>query len=78
MNEPSNTSTAVDVSAIPVREFSLRSAFALAFSNISPIVGIYSVFGIGLAVAGPAFFWAFPIVLIGQLIVAGVFGDLVS
>lgn len=67
-----------DLSSTPVREFSLRSAFALAFSDVSPIVGIYSVFAIGLIAAGPGFFWAFPIVLIGQLLVTGVFGDLVS
>jgi amino acid transporter len=67
-----------DNANIPVREFTLRSAFALSFSDISPIVGIYSAFGLGLATAGPAFFWAFPVVLIGQLLVAGVFGDLVS
>ena len=69
----------VDLSAdIPVREFTVRNAFALSFSDISPIVGIYSAFGLGLAIAGPAFFWALPIVLIGQLLVSGVFGDLVS
>lgn len=62
----------------PVRDFTLGSAFALAFSDVSPIVGIYSVFALGLAAAGPAFFWAFPVVLIGQLAVSGVFGDLVS
>lgn len=67
-----------DLSHTPVRDFTLRSAFALAFSDVSPIVGIYSVFAIGLATAGPAFFWGFPIVLIGQLAVTGVFGDLVS
>jgi amino acid transporter len=67
-----------DASDAPVRSFSLRSAFALAFTNISPIVGIYSVFGIGLVVAGPAFWWAFPFVLFFQLLVTGAFGDLVS
>ena len=65
-------------SLTPVRDFNLWSAFALAFSDISPIVGIYSVFAIGLASAGPAFWWAFPVVLAGQLMVTGVFGDLVS
>src|SRR6266699_4219452 len=69
---------APDLSHTPVRDFTLRSAFALAFSDVSPIVGIYSVFGIGLLTAGPAFFWGFPVVLIGQLAVTGVFGDLVS
>ena len=33
---------------------------------------------IGILAAGPAFFWAFPIVLVGQLFVCGVFGNLVS
>jgi amino acid transporter len=69
---------ATDLSHTPVRDFTLRSAFALAFSDVSPIVGIYSVFFIGLLAAGPAFFWGFPVVLIGQLAVTGVFGDLVS
>jgi amino acid transporter len=64
--------------AEPVRDFTLRSAFALAFSDVSPIVGIYSVLAISLIAAGPIFFWAFPIVLVGQLLVTGVFGELVS
>jgi amino acid transporter len=62
----------------PAREFRFSSAFALAFSDISPIVGIYSIFAIGIVLAGPGFFWALPLVLIGQLLVTGVFGDLVS
>ncbi len=74
---PEQTVT-TDLSSTPVRDFTLRSAFALAFSDVSPIVGIYSVFAIGLLTAWPAFFWAFPVVLIGQLAVTGVFGDLVS
>jgi amino acid transporter len=65
-------------SAAPARDFTLRSAFALSFSDISPIVGIYAVFAICIVEAGPAFFWALPIVLIGQLLVAAVFGELVS
>jgi amino acid transporter len=62
----------------PVKEFGLRSAFALSFADLSPIVGIYTVFSIGLVAAGPAFLWAFPLVLIGQLFVCGVFGNLAS
>ena len=38
--------TVADLSHTPVRDFTLRSAFALAFSDVSPIVGIYSVFWI--------------------------------
>ena len=72
-------STATDQSGKqPVRDFKFRSAFALSFADLSPIVGIYTVFAIGLVAAGPAFLWAFPLVLIGQLFVCGVFGHLVS
>lgn len=62
----------------PVRDFKLRSAFALSFADQSPIVGIYTIFVISILAAGPAFLWAFPIVLAGQLFVCAVFGNLVS
>jgi amino acid transporter len=62
----------------PVRDFKLRSAFALSFCDQSPIVGIYTIFAISLVAAGSAFLWAFPIVLAGQLFVCAVFGNLVS
>ena len=75
------TETSITESALerrPVRDFKFRSAFALSFCDLSPIVGIYTVFAISLVAAGPAFLWAFPIVLVGQLFVCGVFGNLVS
>jgi amino acid transporter len=78
MTEMASTAPATDTTTEPVRDFTLRSAFALAFSDVSPIVGIYSVLAISLIAAGPVFFWAFPIVLAGQLLVTGVFGELVS
>ena len=62
----------------PIREFKFSSAFALAFSDISPIVAIYSVFAISITLAGPGFFWGMPLVLLGQLLVTAVFGDLVA
>jgi amino acid transporter len=58
--------------------FTSRSAFALAFADVSPIVALYAIFTLALFSAGPAFFWAFPIVLAGQLLVAAVFGELSS
>ena len=76
MTETSTTESALE--RRPVRDFKFRSAFALSFADLSPIVGIYTVFAISLVAAGPAFLWAFPIVLIGQLFVCGVFGNLVS
>src|SRR4051794_25825126 len=58
--------------------FTFRSAFSLAFADISPIVALYAIFTLGLFAAGPAFFWAFSLVLAGQLLVAAVFGELSS
>jgi amino acid transporter len=60
------------------REFTLGSAFTLAVVFISPIVALYGVFALVLMAAGPAGFWAFGVVLIGQLFVAGAFALLSS
>jgi amino acid transporter len=60
------------------RGFTFRSAFSLAFADVSPIVALYTVFSIVVALAGAGFWWAFPIVLGGQLLVAAVFGDVSS
>ncbi|MGW6456236.1 APC family permease [Streptomyces sp. NPDC055078] len=60
------------------RGFSFRSAFSMAIADVSPIVALYAIFTLGLFSAGPAFFWAFPVVLVGQLLVACVFGELSS
>jgi amino acid transporter len=61
-----------------LRGFSFRSALSLAFADVSPIAAVYAIFTLGLFAAGPKFFWAFPIVLVGQLLVAAVFGELAS
>jgi amino acid transporter len=61
-----------------MRGFNFRSALSLAFADVSPIAAVYAIFTLGLFAAGPKFFWAFPIVLIGQLLVAAVFGELAS
>jgi amino acid transporter len=60
------------------RGFTLRSAFSLAFADVSPIVALYTVFSLVVALAGVGFWWAFPIVLAGQLLVAAVFGEVSS
>ena len=60
------------------REFTFRSTFALAFAFISPIIGLYTIFALSLAAAGPAFWWGFLIVLAGQLLVALVLAELSS
>jgi amino acid transporter len=54
------------------------SNFAVAFTYLSPMVGIYSLFVLGVGTAGPSYFWLTFIPLIGMLFVALVFGELAS
>jgi amino acid transporter len=60
------------------RDFTLRAAFSLAFAFISPIIALYAIFALGLGTAGGSFWWAFPVVLLGQLLVALSLGELSS
>jgi urea carboxylase system permease len=60
------------------RTLGFLSNFAVAFSYISVSTGTFSLFYLGLAAAGPAFFWTWPIVAIGQFIVALNFAELSS
>ena len=54
------------------------SSFAVAFSYISPSTGIFALFFLGLTTVGGVFIWSWPIVAIGQLIVALGFAELSS
>ena len=54
------------------------SNFAVAFTYLSPMVGIYSLFILGVGTAGPAYIWLTFIPLIGMFFVALVFGELAS
>ena len=60
------------------REFTLWSAFSLAFVFVSPIVAMYGIFGLGLSTVGPAFWWGWVVTLTGQLTVAITLGVLAS
>ena len=60
------------------RVLGLFSNFAVAFTYLSPMVGIYSLFVFGFGIAGPAYIWLTFIPLIGMLFVALVFGELAS
>ena len=51
------------------RVLGVYSSFAVAFSYISPSTGIFTLFILGISLAGPSFFWSWPIVVIGQLLV---------
>ena len=52
--------------------------FSVAFTYLSPMVGIYSLFVLGVVAAGPAYVWLTWIPVIGMLFVALVFGELAS
>src|SRR6476646_982354 len=54
------------------------SSFAAGFSYISILTGLFQMFYLGYGVAGPGFFWTWPFVLAGQLLVALCFAELAS
>ncbi|MCG2623270.1 amino acid permease [Arthrobacter sp. I2-34] len=60
------------------REMTFWGNVSLGFTYLSPVVGIYSLFAASLGVAGPPMFWSLIIVGAGQLLVATVFGEVVS
>lgn len=61
-----------------LRTLGFFSNFGVAFSYLSPVVGIYSLFIIGLGTGGPAYIWTLPVVVVGQLLVALCFAELGS
>ena len=60
------------------RVLGLFANFSVAFTYLSPMVGIYSLFALGVAAGGPAYVWLTWIPVIGMLFVALVFGELAS
>src|SRR4029079_9203414 len=60
------------------RRLGFLSNFAVAFSYISVSTGPSTLIALGLGVGGPAFFWSWPIVILGQTFVALNFAELAS
>ncbi|MDX6327601.1 MAG: hypothetical protein QOK15_3955 [Nocardioidaceae bacterium] len=60
------------------RVLGLFANFSVAFTYLSPMVGIYSLFLLGVAAGGPAYVWLTWIPVAGMLLVALVFGELAS
>jgi amino acid transporter len=60
------------------RVLGLFANFSVAFTYLSPMVGIYSLFVLGVATGGPAYVWLTWIPVAGMLLVALVFGELAS
>jgi amino acid transporter len=58
------------------REMGWFSSFAMSFSIIAVTTGLFATYGAGLQTAGPAFIWTWPVVGVGQLLLALVFAKL--
>lgn len=60
------------------RTMSKWENFSLGFTYLSPVVGVYSVFATAIAAGGPAMWWSYVLVGIGQMFVCLVYGEIVS
>ena len=60
------------------RSMGLWATMALGFTYLSPLVGVHSLFAYSLSIAGPPGIWWLFIAGVGQLLVALVFGEVVS
>ena len=60
------------------RVLGLFANFSVAFTYLSPMVGIFSLFVLGLGSGGPAYIWLTWIPVAGMLLVALIFGELAS
>src|SRR5215210_6971932 len=60
------------------RRLHFFSSFAAAFSYISPATGIFTLFILGIGTLGGAFIWTFPVVALGQFIIALNFAEVSS
>ena len=60
------------------RVLSLFDNFSISFSYLSPMVGVYSLFVLGVGAAGPRYIWLMLPVVAGMFLVALVFGELGS
>ncbi|MBV8801250.1 MAG: amino acid permease [Alphaproteobacteria bacterium] len=60
------------------RSMSVWENFALGFTYLSPVVGVYSVFALGLSTGGPPMWWSYFLAGAGQFLVCLIFGEVVS
>lgn len=60
------------------RELGLYASFAVAFGFVSIATGIFTTYGAVLNSSGPRGIWAWPIAVIGQTMVALIFGALAA
>ncbi|MEV6010087.1 amino acid permease [Streptomyces sp. NPDC051976] len=60
------------------RSLGRYASFAAGFSFISVLTTVFQFFAFGYSFGGPRFFWTWPAVLIGQLLVAACFAELAA
>src|SRR5450432_1914401 len=60
------------------RSLGTFSSFAVAFSYISPSTGIFTLFFLGLITIGGTFIWTWPVVALGQFLIALNFAEVSS
>lgn len=60
------------------RRIGTYESFAAGFSFVSILTTVFQLFGFGFSFAGPGFFWTWPAVFLGQLLVALQFAELAA
>jgi urea carboxylase system permease len=60
------------------RKIGAYGSFAAGFSFVSILTTVFQLFAFGFSFGGPAFFWTWPMVFLGQLSVACVFAELAA
>jgi len=60
------------------RTMSLWENFALGFTYLSPVVGVYSLFATCVAAAGPPMIWSYLLAGCGQMLVCLIFSEVVA
>lgn len=60
------------------RDMGFWGNLALGFTYLSPVVGVYTTFALAMGISGPPAFWMLAVAGLGQLLVACVFGEVVS
>ncbi|WP_236243500.1 APC family permease [Streptomyces sp. CC228A] len=60
------------------RSLGVLGNVSMGFAVVSPVVALYAVAMVGTVVAGPAWIWALPLVLLGQCLVVNVYSELAS
>jgi amino acid transporter len=87
-NPLSGSTAAADGAGVDVAEYGYKqemkrgtgkfASFAVAFAFVSIATGIFTTYGAVLNSSGPAGIWTWPIVIVGQLMVALIFGSLAA